>query len=152
MIRRSRDAHADAFVRDLVVPRGLVVRMEHDVRVPLHHPRHQRRPGHVDDRPTRGVDGCADGFDAIATNADGPPFVHRFAVEDARGLEDQHHGLTIRQLARGSSILEESQAGHGYAQSNLEGSDHGGGVHSHFGVMQLKRNRLVGARFTVSAA
>jgi hypothetical protein len=98
---RARSAQRKRLVQHLIVPAGLVIRMEEQVSVPLDHPRHQRLAGQVDDlgvggrgqvRPDRG--------DAVALDQNLPAGM-RLAVhpvEYARGL--QQHRL-LRRLGGG---------------------------------------------------
>jgi len=54
MIRRAGDAKRGGIAQDLVVPGGLIVRVQEDVRVRLDHPGGERQSGKVDDlRPRR---------------------------------------------------------------------------------------------------
>ena len=103
MIGRARDADANPLVQDLIVPDSLVVGMEQHVRVAFHHPRHQRRPRHVDDCRVRRSHVCreAHGVNAFATDTHRPTFVHRLAVEHTRGTEhgDGEGGVSRRGAA-----------------------------------------------------
>jgi hypothetical protein len=90
MIDGPCGAQAQRFLENLIVPAGLVVGMQQDVRVSFDQPGKQRRSGHLHDC---GV-GCGDGgarsgpFDALTADAHDPSVVHREAVEDARRLQD----------------------------------------------------------------
>ena len=109
----ARGAQSEALMQDLVVPGGLVVGMQHDVRMALDQARHQRGAGQLDGLGAGGIDagGGPRGFDAVAGHTHGPTFMHGLAVEDARRLQ-QHGGGRLR-LGRQRSRCEEETDGKG---------------------------------------
>jgi hypothetical protein len=95
MIRRPRDAKRQRLVQHLVVPRGLVVRMQKQMRMALDHPGHQRRSFEVDACAASGQrEGIrkASGRDPVAANQHGPPLVHVESVEDPIGEQQSRGG------------------------------------------------------------
>ena len=111
MVGRARDAEPEALVQHLVVPRGLVVRVQQDVRMSLHQSGHQRRPRQVHGgRPCGAHAGRGSGgLDAIAADADGPPFVHRVAVEDAGRPKHGDDGVRAARAGRALGLCEQRQ-------------------------------------------
>jgi hypothetical protein len=90
VIRSACDSDAEQFVRDLIVPGRLVVRMQQDVRVRVDEARHERRAGQVDRLGPGGrrhIRRRPSGFDPSAADDNGPSIAHRLAVEHARRLE-----------------------------------------------------------------
>ena len=70
------------------------VRQAHAVNVAFDQSRRQRRAGEIDDtRIRRGnVRGGTDRLDLLADDAHGPAFVHRLAIEDTGGTQDDRFG------------------------------------------------------------
>jgi uncharacterized zinc-type alcohol dehydrogenase-like protein len=91
MIHRARSPQRQPFVRHLVIPRGLIVGVQQDVRVPFHQARQQGRARQLHDLRARGIHvrGRPRRFDPAAAHPNGPAFVHRFAVEHPRRLQQQ---------------------------------------------------------------
>ena len=68
-------------------------------------PGHQRRARQIDRRRAGGGDARrrARRLDALATHAHRPAFVHRLAVEDARGPKDDRSWFSSRRTLRGEA-------------------------------------------------
>ena len=90
----ARGAQSEALMQDLVVPDGLVVSMQENVRMALDEAWHQGGARQLDDFGAGGVDagGRAGSFDAIPGHPDGPARVHGLPVEHARRLQQQGGG------------------------------------------------------------
>ena len=91
VIDGARGAQRETLVRNLIVPRCLVVGMQQDMRVPLDQSRQQRRARQLYDLRVRDAGGClrTGGLDPIPFHSHRPTLMHDLAVEDARRLN--HH-------------------------------------------------------------
>ena len=105
MIHRARRAQRERLVRDLEFPRRFVVGMQQDVRMALDEAGRQRQAREIDHSRigsgnVRRRAGC---LDALAGRAYRPSFVHRLAVEDARGPKDDRTWFSCRRTLRGEA-------------------------------------------------
>ena len=96
MVYRPGGSQRESFVRHLIVPRSFVVCMQQDVRMALHHSRHQRGAGQIDHGGAGRVNAgrWTRRLNPLALGYDNPAFVHRLAIEHARRL--QYHGRSVR--------------------------------------------------------
>ena len=87
---RPCGAESEWLVEDLIVPQGLVVWVEEEMRVALDHAWHDGRAGKVDDASSgRTREVRSDCGDTVAVYEDAPSFVHGCAVKDASGAEEK---------------------------------------------------------------
>jgi hypothetical protein len=101
VVRRAGDAQGERLVEHLVVPRGLVVRVEQDVRMRIDQSGENGRARKLDDAS---VGRCPDlrgwsrAFDPVTANEDRPPVVDVGAIEDARRTEEDRGRRRRRRL------------------------------------------------------
>src|SRR5262249_36527638 len=99
MIDRARNAQRQAFMQHLIVPKRLIVRMQHDMRVALDEPWQKRSGGKIDDLRAIAVDACGGscGRNALAVHSYGPALLHLFPIEYAGGSKNDWDGrLSLR--------------------------------------------------------
>ena len=96
MVRGPAHGQAERFLEDLVIPAGLVVRMQKNVSMGVDQTGQQRHVGERDDMGLVGdfdLVGWPDQIDFLAAHHDNPIVVHGRAVENACRLENPNGRL-----------------------------------------------------------
>ena len=90
MVHRARHAQRQPFLGHLIVPDGLAVSVQENVRVAFDEARQQSGIGKLDDFRIRQADagGGTGGFDPLAGDADGPSLVNRVPIKNAGRLQN----------------------------------------------------------------
>jgi len=91
VVYRTRRTQPQALMRHLIHPRRLAVGMQQHVRVALNQPRHQSHAGKLNHRRAGRIHTRrrASRVDPVTLYAHRPPRVHGFAIEDARGPQQE---------------------------------------------------------------